>query len=138
MKLTKTQQQGRHRAQKNLQYIIFLALDGRQYKLLMGEWGYGNGVSLLLLRIEFLKLFDVDHDLERPTQFDSEALDEGLVGEQQKSRPVHFLLSEDRCVVLAVGGALKEPHHLCYGPGADVHRETYTKMEERRSVEKLK
>ena len=104
----------------------------------MGEWGYGNGVSLLLLRIEFLQLFDVDHDLERPTQFDSEALDEGLVGEQQKSRPVHFLLSEDSCVVLAVGGALKEPHHLCYGPGADVHRETYTKMEQRRSVEKLK
>ena len=74
--------------------------------------------------IEFLQLFHVDHDLEGSTELDSEALDEGLVGEEQERRSVDFLLAEDGRVVPAVGRALEELDDLLNGPGTDVNRET--------------
>lgn len=74
------------------------------------------------LRVEFLQLLNVDHYLQRSSKFNSKALDQGLVGEEQQSCTIHLLFTEDSCIVLAVRGTLKELDDLSYGPGADINR----------------
>ena len=43
------------------------------------------------------------HDLDGSTQFDAEALDEGLVGEEEEGGAIHLLLGKDVTEILAVG-----------------------------------
>ena len=64
------------------------------------------------------------HYLQGSAELDPEALHERLVGQQQESSSVYFLLAEDSCIVLAVGGILKELHNLSDGPRPDIHRQT--------------
>ena len=55
-----------------------------------------------MLEVELLEFLDVNHDLQCSAELDPEALDEGLVGQQEESGSVHFLFAEDGCIVLAI------------------------------------
>ena len=74
-----------------------------------------------MLGIEFLKLFNVDHDLQCPSQFDPKALDEGLVGEEEEGGPIDLLVMEHGSIVLAVSRALEKLDNLCDSPGTHVN-----------------
>ena len=56
-----------------------------------------------------------------PSQFDSEAVDEGLVGEEEEGGPVDLLVTEHGSVVLAVDRALEKLDNLCDSPGTHVN-----------------
>ena len=60
------------------------------------------------------------HDLDGSPQFDAEALDEGLVGEEEEGRTVHLLLSKDVAEILAVSGRLEVLHHIVHAPRTNI------------------
>ena len=63
------------------------------------------------------------HDLDSTTQLDAEALDEGLVGEEEEGSAVDLLLSKDVTEILAVWRRSEVIHDIVHAPRTNIGRQ---------------
>lgn len=69
------------------------------------SWGavsIGSLIGATVMIVVNFELMDPVHDLDGTTQLESQALDQGLMGEEEESDTVHFLTVKQIHVALAV------------------------------------
>ena len=62
---------------------------------------------------------DVGHDLDGAAQLDAQTLDERLVSQEKKSRPIDLLLGKELSKISAVRRHAEVLHHLLHAPGTN-------------------